>query len=258
MARLAGKKAFITGGAQGLGACFARMFAAEGAQVAVTDVNADGAHATAEAINKKHPGAACAFSHDVTKPEDWDAALDGAVEAMGGINVLVNNAGVGSFGSIETETWEGWRRVMSIDVDAIFLGTQKAMPHLKAAAPGSIINISSVAGLVADRNYLAYNTAKAGVWMITKSIALHCARNGYEVRCNSVHPVFINTPILDGIYQVAGLSKEVGDAKLGRQIPMGRIGQPEDIGWLAVYLASDESKFVTGSEFKVDGGITAQ
>lgn len=257
MGRVAGKKAFITGGAQGLGACFARMLAAEGAQVFITDVNAVGAEATAAEVNAKHPGAASFCAHDVTKPEEWTQALDLAASRMGGISVLINNAGVGGAGSIETETMEGWRRTMDIDVDSIFIGTQAAMPYLKAAQPASIINISSVAGMIADGMMLSYNTAKAAVWMMTKSIALHCARSGLDIRCNSVHPVFTRTPIIDPLIALGG-GGEAGERKLVRQIPLGRLAEPEDVGYCILYLASDESRYVTASEFKIDGGITAQ
>ena len=257
MARVSGKKAFITGGAQGLGACFGRMLAAEGAQVALTDVNYDGAAEAAAAINADHPGAAFAFPHDVTKKDEWERALADADEAMGGISVLINNAGIGTAGSIESESYENWRRTHEIDVDSIFVGTQLAMPYLKQSQPASIINISSVAGLIADGMMLSYNAAKAAVWMMSKSIALHCARSGYDIRCNSVHPVFTRTPIIEPLIAHGG-GGDTGEAKLVRQIPLKRLGEPEDVGYCVLYLASDESRFVTASEFKIDGGITAQ
>lgn len=257
MGRVAGKKAFITGGAQGLGACFAHMLAAEGAKVVVTDVNVAGAEKTAAEIDAEYPGAASFCHHDVTKREDWENALGLAAEFMGGISVLVNNAGVGGWGNIETETIEGWRRTLDIDVDSIFIGTQLAMPYLKESQPASIINISSVAGLIAHGDMLAYNTAKAAVWMMSKSIALHCAKAGYDIRCNSVHPVFTRTPIIDPLVAMGGGGKH-GEDRLTRQIPLQRLGEPEDVGYAVLYLASDESRFVTASEFKIDGGITAQ
>ncbi|OFX00969.1 MAG: 3-beta hydroxysteroid dehydrogenase [Alphaproteobacteria bacterium RIFCSPHIGHO2_12_FULL_63_12] len=257
MGRVKGKKAFITGGAQGLGACFARMLAAEGAKVFITDVNVAGAEKTAVAIDRVHPGAASFCHHDVTKREDWENALGMAAEFMGGISVLINNAGIGGWGNIETETLEGWRRTQSIDVDSIFIGTQLAMPYLKAAQPASIINISSVAGMIAAGDMLAYNTAKAAVWMMSKSIALHCARSGYDIRSNSVHPVFTRTPIIDPLVALGGGGAS-GEAKLTRQIPLQRLAEPEDVGYAVLYLASDESRFVTAAEFKIDGGITAQ
>jgi NAD(P)-dependent dehydrogenase (short-subunit alcohol dehydrogenase family) len=257
MGRVAGKKAFITGGAQGLGAAFARLLADEGAMVCVTDVNAAGAEKVAAEINARRPGAATFEAHDVTRREDWETALDRAARFMGGINVLVNNAGVGAWGNIEDETFENWRRCFSIDVDSIFIGTQAAMPYLKKSQPASIINISSVAGLIADANMLSYNAAKAAVWMMSKSIALHCARAGYDIRCNSVHPVFIRTPIVDPLIALGGGGAE-GEMKLARQIPLGRIGEPDDVAHAVLYLASDESRFVTAAEFKIDGGITAR
>lgn len=257
MGRVNGKKVFITGGAQGLGACFARMLADQGAKVALTDVNLKGAEKTAAAINESHSGSAIAIQHDVTRKEEWERALSEAAEAMGGISVLINNAGVGSFGNIETETYENWRRTQEIDVDSIYVGTQLAMPYLKESQPASIINISSVAGLIADGMMLSYNAAKAAVWMMSKSIALHCAKSGYDIRCNSVHPVFTRTPIVDPLIALGG-GGETGEAKLVRQIPLRRLGEPEDVGYCVLYLASDESRFVTASEFKIDGGITAQ
>lgn len=257
MGRVSGKMAFVTGGAQGLGACFARMLAAEGAKVVVTDVNSKGAEEVAAEIDAKYPGSAAFCHHDVTRRDEWEAALGMASEFMGGINVLVNNAGIGCWGNIETETAENWRRTMDIDVDSIFIGTQAAMPWLKAAQPASIINISSIAGMIAHGDMLSYNTAKAAVWMLTKSVALHCAKQGYDIRCNSVHPVFIRTPIIEPLVALGGGGRE-GEQRLSSQIPLGRIGAPEDVGYAVVYLASDESRFVTASEFKIDGGITAQ
>ena len=257
MGRVDGKKAFITGGAQGLGACFGRMLAAEGAKVALTDINLKGAQERAAEINKDHPGTAVAIEHDVTSREAWVKALKEAADFMGGISVLINNAGIGSWGDIETETFENWRRVQEIDVDSIFVGTQLAMPYLKDSQPGSIINISSVAGMVADARMAAYNAAKAAVMHLSKSIALHCARSGYDIRSNSVHPVFTRTPIVEPMIALGGGGEE-GEARLVRQIPLRRLGEPEDVGFCVLYLASDESRFVTASEFKIDGGITAQ
>lgn len=249
--RLAGKKAFITGGAQGLGFAMGKMFMAEGADVTLTDVQVDKVAEAAESI-----GAAAGIEHDVTDPEAWKAALAAANEEMDGINVLVHNAGIGSFGNVETETLEMYRKVMAIDTDSVFIGSQAAMPYLKDHQPASIIIISSVAGMMADGNFLSYNTAKAAVMMMGKSIALHCARNGYQINCNSIHPVFTRTPILDPMIAIKG-SQEAGEKALTRNIPMQRLGEPEEVAAMATYLASDEARFVTGSEFKIDGGITA-
>lgn len=257
MGRVQGKKAFITGGAQGLGACFARMLSAEGAKVFVTDINAKGAEQCAATVNESHPGAAAFAHHDVTSRSDWERALAAAEDFMGGIDILINNAGIGSFGNIETETDENWRRTQAIDVDSIFVGTQTAMPYLKRSQPASIINISSVAGIVADGNLVAYNAAKAAVWMMSKSIALYCAKSGYDIRCNSVHPVFTRTAIIDPLIAMGG-GGDKGEERLVRQIPWRRLAEPEDVGYCVLYLASDESRYVTAAEFKIDGGITAQ
>ncbi|KCZ53036.1 short-chain dehydrogenase [Hyphomonas pacifica] len=248
--------AFITGGAQGLGEATARMFAREGAKVTVTDINGAGAEAVAASINEAHgDGTAFAWQHDVTDETRWQEVLKAAHNAMGGLNVLVNNAGIGSLGSVEDENYETFKHVQTVDVDSIFLGCKYGIPLMRDHGLGSIINISSIAGIIASANYVSYNTAKAAVRHISKSIALHCAKTGGQIRCNSVHPVFINTPILDRTKEMFG--EEEALAKLGRQIPLGRVGEPDDIAYAVLYLASDESKLVTGIELKVDGGISA-
>jgi len=148
-----------------------------------------------------------------------------------------------------------FRKVQAVDVDSIFLGCKYAIPLMRAHGLGSIINISSIAGIIASGNYVSYNTAKAAVRHLSKSIALHCAKTGGQIRSNSVHPVFINTPILDRTKEMFGEAKAL--EKLGRQIPLGKVGEPDDIAYAVLYLASDESKLVTGAELKVDGGISA-
>lgn len=255
--RLAGKKIFITGAAQGLGAAMAVGVAAEGAKVAVTDVNAAGAEKVAREIDAAHgAGAAFAYALDVTDETMWIAALENANAAMGGISGLVNNAGISMReGSIEEFSLEGFRRIMSVNVDSVFLGAKHAIKYLAKNQPASIVNISSIAGLIANHTSPGYNASKAAVWLLSKNIALYCAKKGLDVRSNSIHPTFIDTPILDPIRNMFG--KEEAEAKLGRQIPMGRIGKPEEIAAAAIYLLSDESRFVTGAELKVDGGISA-
>jgi len=258
MDRVLGKKALITGAAQGLGAADAWMLAREGAKVLLTDIQGDAVAAQAEAINAElGAGTAFAMAHDVTNPEHWDAAIALAAAEMGGLSVLVNNAGVGVRGDIETCTLEDWHRGFAINVDSVFLGCQKALPLMKDNQPGSIINISSIAGLIASHTMPGYNASKAAVWMLTKSVALYCAKRGWDIRCNSIHPTFVDTPILDGISANAGVAKDVVMGKLARQIPLGRVGEPNDIANGVLYLASDESRFMTGSELKLDGGISA-
>ena len=254
--RVAGKKAFITGGAQGLGAAIARKLAAEGAVVSIADINHAGAQAVADEIVAEHgEGAAFAFPLDVTREDQWIYALEEADAAMGGISVLVNNAGISRGGNIEQLSFEDWKLVMSVNVDSVFLGTKHALKYMRQNQPGSIVNISSIAGLIAAHNSPVYNASKAAVWLLSKGIALHCAKQGLDIRSNSVHPTFIDTPILDPLRQQLG--KEVAEGKLARQIPLGHIGEPDDIANAVLYLASDESKFMTGAELKLDGGISA-
>ena len=257
--RVAGKQALITGAAGGLGEAMAWMLAREGARVAVTDVNLPGAEALAAAINAEVPGSTFAFQHDVTDEAAWISVIDQAVAAMGGLSILVNNAGIGGdLKFVETDTLENWRRVQAVNIESIMLGCKHAMPHLRASAPSSIINISSVAGLAAAPGMGAYNATKAAVWMYTKTIALEAAKGDWNVRCNSVHPVFIKTPILDPFIAMAGGDEAKAHERLSRGIPLKRIGEPDDVAYCVLYLAADESKFVTGAEFKIDGGMLAQ
>lgn len=257
MARLTGKIALITGAASGLGQRMAERFAQEGAQVLLTDLNAGGAAAAARAIG---PSAA-AFGHDVTREDQWIAAVAEAERLFGGLHILVNNAGIGTAGNVETTSLEDWRHVHAIDLDGVFLGCKHALPLIRKTtrdqgARGSILNISSIAGVIASGRMAAYNSAKAGVRHLTKSVALHCASNRDAITCNSIHPSFVDTPILDN-FQSATLTRDDVKAKLGRQVPMGTIGEPDDVAWGAVYLCSDEAKFVTGAELFIDGGISA-
>jgi len=255
--RLAGKKIFITGAAQGLGAAMAKGCAAEGAKVALTDINKGGADERAAEINSAHSaGTAFAYALDVTNEQQWIAALEAANGAMGGISGLVNNAGISAReGSIEECSLETFRRIMSVNVDSVFLGAKHGIKYLAKNQPGSIVNISSIAGLIANHTSPGYNASKAGVWLLSKNIALYCAKKGLDVRSNSVHPTYIDTPILDPLRSMFG--KDEAEAKLSRQVPLGRIGKPEEIAAAAVYLLSDESRFITGAELKVDGGISA-
>src|SRR5262249_27974899 len=148
-----------------------------------------------------------------------------------------------------------WRRVMSVNVDSVFLGAKHGIKYLAQNQPASIVNVSSIAGLIASHNTPAYNASKAAVWLLSKNIALYCAKKKLDIRSNSIHPTFTDTPILDGFRTMLG--KEEAEAKLARQVPLGRIGAPDDVAQAAVYLISDESRFMTGAELKIDGGISA-
>lgn len=257
--RVAGKTALITGAAGGLGEAMAWRLAREGARVALGDINLAGAQALADAINAEISGAAFAYAHDVTREDQWIEVVGRAAADMGGLSVLVNNAGVGGpLAFVEADTVENWQRQYEINLRSVMLGCKHAMSHLRDAAPASIVNISSIAGLAAAPGMGAYNATKAAVWMYTKTIALEAAKQDWNVRCNSVHPVFIKTAILDPFVAMASGDQAKAHERLARGIPLKRIGEPDDVAYCVLYLASDESKFVTGSEFKIDGGMTAQ
>jgi len=251
MGRVDGKVALVTGGASGIGRASALLLAREGAQVVVSDIDADGGQATVDEI-----GDGAGFvSHDVTSDEAWITTVHHALDRFGGLNVLVNSAGIGDANTIENTTLEDWRRVHAIDLDSVFLGCKRALAAITRSGGGSIVNISSISGIIGGHNMAAYNSAKAGVRLLSKSVALHCARQGYNIRCNSVHPAFVDTPILRPITDKFG--RDAAIAKLSRQVPLGCIGEPDDVAYGVLYLASDESKFVTGSELIIDGGISA-
>ena len=252
MGRVEGKIALVTGGASGIGRASAAMLAREGARVAIADIDLDGARAAAEAIGE----AAVAVHHDVTDEDSWRAALQVSEAALGGLHVLVNCAGGAIVGTVEETTLEEWRALHALDLDSVFLGCRHAIARIAASGGGSIVNISSVSGIVASGNLAAYNSAKAAVRHLTKSVALHCARAGNGIRCNSVHPAFVDTPLLDDILRRGG-AREEGLARLAAQIPLGVVGTPDDVAWAVLYLASDESRFMTGAELVLDGGVSA-
>jgi len=254
--RLYGKRMLVTGGAQGMGAAIAKACAREGARVLVTDRNEDGARRVAAQINSElGAGTAFACALDVTSPDDWDAAMNCAQDTLGGLSVLVNNAGVLTTGSVEDLDLATWRQAMAVNADGPFLGCKAALPLLRESQPGAIINMSSISAMIASHNLAAYNASKAALWMLTKSVALHCARNGWKIRCNSLHPTFVRTGLLDAIIGDSGADDQI--AKLARQVPIGRIAEVEDVAAAVIFMASEESAMMTGSELKLDGGISA-
>jgi 3(or 17)beta-hydroxysteroid dehydrogenase len=252
--RLAGKVALITGGASGLGANAAELMVREGAKVMLADINEEMARGVVARLGKS----AAFVKLDVTSEAQWKDAIAATVLKFDALHVLLNSAGIGLTKTVEEIELEEWRKVHAIDLDGVFLGCKHGVREIKKHTQqlgGSIINISSISGIIAGANMAAYNSAKAGVRLLSKSVALHCARSGYNIRCNSVHPTFIDTPILDRHRKRMG--QDVMEAKFSRQIPIGRLGRPEEVGWGIVYLASDESSFMTGSEMIIDGGISA-
>ena len=252
MGRLDGKVALISGGARGQGAVEARMFADEGACVVFGDIlDDDGRRVEAEI---RELGGRVTYVHlDVTSEADWENAVNAAVSGYGKLDVLVNNAGIVLGRSIEEMTVEEWDRLFDVNAKGVFLGTKAALASLRSAGGGSIINISSTAGLVGnDYNLAGYSSTKGAVRLFTKATAIQHAHEG--IRCNSVHPGPIDTPMLtESRRGRAALT----DEQQRQRTPMGRIGRPEDIAYAVIYLASDESSFVTGSEVVVDGGRTA-
>ena len=255
MKRLQNKIALITGAAQGIGLATAKLFAKNGAKVLLTDINEEEVLIQSEKMRLDYPDQILAIKHDVTSADDWKTAVNYIDSKLGGINILVNNAGIMAVGTIEDETFEQWKHVHNIDLDSVFLGCKYTIPIMKKKKKGSIINVSSISGIIAGHNLAAYNSAKAGVRHLSKSVAVHCAREKNDIRCNSIHPVFIDTSLLEGLYKKYGKEKAI--EKLSRQIPMGKIGEPNDVAFAILYLASDESKFVTGTEIRIDGGISA-
>ncbi|RMD89307.1 MAG: glucose 1-dehydrogenase [Alphaproteobacteria bacterium] len=252
LGRLDGKVALVTGAASGLGRAIAVAFAREGARVAGTDIDRDGLRETAELCEQS----ILTLEQDVTDANRWAEVIAEVEAAFGALHILVNNAGIGVLGSIESTSDEDWRRVHAVDLDSVYYGCRAALPAMRRAGAGAIVNISSIAGIVADGNLAAYCSAKAAVRHLTKSVALHCARKGDPIRCNSVHPAFIDTPMLSAA--MPHMPREELLRQLARGNPMGRLGDPEDVALAALYLASDEAKFVTGAELVVDGGLSAQ
>ena len=245
MGRLEGKTALITGGARGQGAAEARLFAEEGANVVLTDVLDEDGERTADAIGADY------LHHDVTSEAEWAAAVAHAIGLHGGIDVLVNNAGIYIETSLLGGDLEQYRRVIEVNQVGVYLGMREVAPAMIERGGGSIINISSVAGMRAGAGSFAYSASKWAVRGMTKSAAVRLGPHG--IRVNSIHPGVIDTPMLDETRMVQPGSRE----ELLERIPLGRIAQPEEVAKLALFLASDDSAYSTGSEFIIDGGLLA-
>jgi len=242
--RLEGKVALITGGASGIGEAHAKVFADNGAKVAVCDIQDEKGKAVVEAI--KQGGGEAIYQHlDVASESEWAAAVRATVQAFGGITSLINNAGFGNVKGVEDETLAGFNKVVAVCQTGVWLGMKACMPHLKKSGNGAIVNISSLYGIIGTPSMVSYHGAKGAVRLMTKSAGLEYAKQG--VRVNSVHPGIINTPA------VAMLPQGYVDGAAA-VTPMGRLGRPEDIAYGSLYLCSDEAAFVTGAELVIDGG----
>jgi NAD(P)-dependent dehydrogenase (short-subunit alcohol dehydrogenase family) len=249
--RLQGKVALISGGARGMGAVEARLFAKEGAKVTIGDVLEDEGRKLEAEINTTG-GEGLFVRLDVTQEADWQKAVEATVNRFGRLDVLVNNAGVSGRGRVEDTAVEEWDRVMDVNAKGVFLGTKVAIPAMRKGGRGSIINISSQLGLVGtDHSSPQYQASKGAVRLLTKATAIQYAKEG--IRANSVHPGPIVTPMTEA----ARADPERYQLMLSR-VPLGCYGQPEDVAYGVLYLASDESRWVTGSELVIDGGWTAQ
>lgn len=249
MSRLTDKVALITGAASGLGAGIAQRFAEEGAQLVLTDINEADGSAAAEQLNAHF------LAHDVADEAAWERVLQETQSRFGRLDVLVNNAGIFSNAPVEETELSQWQQVLSVNLTGVFLGCKHGVrAMLNGGNGGSIINLSSVTGLRGQRGGSAYSASKGGVRLLTKTVALENAHRA--IRCNSIHPGIIRTPILDPIFAAAP-DTEALEQRLAASLPIGYLGDPaQDIGNTAVFLASDESRYITGAELVVDGGMT--
>ena len=262
MDRVKGKVALVTGAESadgevvGLGRASALMLAREGAKVVATDIAPRAQGSVADEI-RGAGGEAISVRHDVSAEADWQGAIEAAFAAFGRLDVVVNVAGLSQDGSVEDTELEDWRRLMAVNLDGVFLGIKHGVAAMKRSGGGSIINISSIYGSVGGKNIAAYSASKGAVRNLTKSAALHCAAAGYGIRVNSVHPGSCLTPMYTR-YWSAKSSVEEGMVENLSETPMGRLGTPDDVAYGVLYLASDESSFMTGAELVIDGGFLAQ
>ena len=248
--RLDGKVAFISGGSRGQGAAEAKLFAKEGASVVMGDILEDEGRKLEAEINESG-GRALFVKLDVTSESDWQEAVGQTVRTFGKLDVLVNNAAIYSRVRVEDTTVAEWDRIMAVNVKGVFLGIKHSIPEMRQAGGGSIINISSTAGLVGSPRGSAYTASKGGVRLLTKSTAVQYAADG--IRANSIHPGPIDTEMIaENIGTPEGLAESVA------RVPLGRVGNVDDVAYGALFLASDESSYMTGSELVIDGGVTAQ
>jgi NAD(P)-dependent dehydrogenase (short-subunit alcohol dehydrogenase family) len=251
--RLAGKIAFISGGASGIGEACAQRFVAEGAKVVIGDLDGDRAAAVAATLG----GAARHVTLDVTQEESWRAAIASVAALHGRLDVLVNSAGISIASDIESGDFALWQRHQKVNADGVFLGCKYGLGLMKdTTRAGSIVNLSSTLGLRAHADFVAYGASKAAVWSITRSVALHCCQKAYPVRCNAVHPGATLTPMMQGVLDSAPDPAQLLEI-LAAGHPMKRVGQPQELASAILFLASDEASFITGVSLPVDGGYCA-
>lgn len=256
--RLKDQVALITGATQGIGAEIAAAFSREGATVVITDVNDSKGVSVAKEIGRN-----CLYLHlDVKEESEWQQVMTTVIEKFGKLNILVNNAGITGFQEgfgpqdPENASLDSWRKVHAVNMDGIFLGCKYGIQVMKNAEKGSIINISSRSGLIGIPEAAAYASSKAAVRNHTKTVALYCCKQGYNIRCNSVHPAVILTPMWEPMLGI-GPEREVKMAEIAKDIPMQKVGMPIDVANAVLFLASDESKYITGIELSIDGGMLA-
>lgn len=255
--RLANKVALVTGAASGIGEATAKRFAREGARVVVSDIDAEGIDRVVAGI-RSEGGVALGVVQDVRDEQGWEDTIDLILKEHERLDILVNNAGFTLPASVEDTTLEAWRAVQAVNMEGVFLGCRAALKVMKENG-GAIVNISSIEGIVGDPMAAAYNASKGGVRLFTKSVALHCAEQGYAIRVNSVHPGFINTPLIDRVLETLDEKQRAEvRAMINLKAPMKMMGEPEDIANGCLYLASDEARYVTGAELVIDGGYTCQ
>ena len=250
------KIVLVTGGASGMGLAFTRRLDSEGAKVYFTDINEDGGKA-AEGEIAEAGGRAIFLHQDVAEEADWQRVLDIIERAEGRLDVLVNNAGMILPGHIEECTVEDFDRQISVNLRSEFLGCKLALPLMKEHG-GSIINMSSITAIVGEQDAVGYAAAKGGVRFLSKSVALHCAEQGYDIRVNSLHPGYIATPLVAGLADAIPADRMARvNERLMRELPVKRFAEPEEVAGTVVFLASDDSKYITGTELIVDGGFSA-
>lgn len=253
MSRMQGKRCLVTGAARGIGLAVCERLIEEGARVMLADIDASSGETQARRLGER-----AAFQPlDVTREADWDHALEAMQRRWGGVDVVVNNAGVALMGDIETTPPEQWQRTLDVNLTSVMVGTRKAIAGMKGGG-GSIVNIASIEGLIGEPMAMAYNASKGGVRLFSKSAAVHCARAGYGIRINCICPGFIDTEMVRGA--VGGLGAEAAgqfQQALMARVPMGRLGQAREIANAVLFAASDEASFMTGADLVIDGGHTA-